>query len=80
LLWWAIIGLGFIIEANKSFGVTGVMIFYSGHILADTIWYGLISIVIGTTRKFINNNLYRVIILSLGAYLFSSVLTFFIKL
>lgn len=79
LLWWAIIGLGFLIEAYKSFGVTGVMVFYSGHILADTIWYGLISIVIGTTRKFINNNLYRVIIISLGCILVFFGFSFFYK-
>lgn len=68
-LWWAIIGLGFLIQAYQSFGTGGVMMFYTGHILADFLWYGFISIIIGTTRKFINDKLYRVIIVLLGCLL-----------
>jgi threonine/homoserine/homoserine lactone efflux protein len=68
-LWWVIIGLGFLIQAYQSFGTTGVMMFYIGHILADFLWYGFISIVIGTTRKFINDKLYRLVIVLLGCLL-----------
>lgn len=69
LLWWAIIGLGFLLAAFKSFGVAGVVVFYSGHILADFIWYGLISTIIGKTRRFISERAYRVIIFGLGGML-----------
>ena len=69
LLWWAIIGLGFLIQAYKLFGAAGVIIFFTGHILADFIWYGFVSIVVGTTRKFIKVNLYRIIIAFLGGVL-----------
>lgn len=69
LLWWAVIGLGFLIQAYKSFGAPGVFVFYIGHISADFIWYGLVSIIVGTTRKFIKENLYRVIIVLLGGLL-----------
>lgn len=68
-LWWAVIGLGFLLQAYQAFGAAGVLTFYAGHILADFIWYGLISILIGTTRKFINENLYRLIIVILGGLL-----------
>jgi threonine/homoserine/homoserine lactone efflux protein len=69
LLWWAIIGLGFLLGAYKSFGVTGVAVFYLGHILADFLWYGAISTLIGKTRRFISKRLYRGIVIGLGCLL-----------
>jgi len=79
LLWWVIIGLGFLIQAYKSFGTAGVFVFYIGHILADFIWYGLISIIVGTTRKFIKENLYRIVIVVLGCLLIFFGGSFFYK-
>ena len=69
LLWWAIVGLGFLLDAYKVFGVAGVVLFYLGHVSADFIWYGAISAIIGKTRKFIGQNLYRIIIALLGCVL-----------
>ncbi|MCR6544566.1 LysE family transporter [Dehalobacterium formicoaceticum] len=69
LIWWVIIGLGFLLEAYKSFGPLGVLVFYVGHISADFIWYGLVSTVVGSTRKFIKENIYRIIIAVLGGLL-----------
>lgn len=77
LLWWAVIGLGFLIQAYKLFGSAGVLIFFTGHILADFIWYGSVSLIVGTTRKFIKVNLYRVIIAFLGGVLIFFGGTFF---
>ena len=69
LLWWSIIGLGFIMQAFNSFGIAGVVIYYIGHICADYIWYGSISVIVGTTRKFIREKPYRVLIAALGGLL-----------
>ncbi len=69
LLWWAIVGLGFIMQSYQSLGYMGAGIYYLGHIAADFGWYGLISIVVGKTRKFIKEKPYRVIIIVLGAML-----------
>lgn len=69
LIWWAVIGLGFIMQAYEAFGYLGVGLYYLGHITADTLWYGLISIVVGKTRKFIKEGPYRVIIVLLGGVL-----------
>lgn len=69
LLWWAVVGLGFVMQSYQEMGYIGVGIFYIGHILADFIWYGAISIIIGKTRKFIKEKPYRVIIVILGAAL-----------
>lgn len=65
-IWWAIIGLGFIIEAYKTMGYLGVAVYFLGHCFADTLWYTLISTVVGTTRRFIKATLYRIIIACLG--------------
>lgn len=69
LLWWAIVGLGFIMQSYDSFGYTGVSVYYFGHIAADVIWYGFISVVVGTTRKFIKETPYRITIAVLGSTL-----------
>lgn len=69
LLWWAVVGLGFIIQAYESFGLAGVAVYYFGHISADIGWYGLVSAVVGTTRRFISEKLYRIILVILGALL-----------
>ena len=44
-VWWATLGLGFLIQAQKM-GVTGILLFYSGHILADFMWYTAVSLVV----------------------------------
>ncbi len=69
ILWWAVIGLGFIMQSYQSLGFMGAGIYYLGHITADFAWYGLISIVVGRTRKFIKERPYRSIITVLGAML-----------
>lgn len=69
LLWWAVVGLGFIMQSYESFGLAGVAVYYFGHISADIGWYGLVSAVVGTTRRFISEKLYRIILVILGALL-----------
>jgi threonine/homoserine/homoserine lactone efflux protein len=69
LLWWAVVGFGFILQSYRLFGTAGVILYYLGHISADFTWYGLISVIAGTTRHLIKEKLYRVIIGTLGALL-----------
>jgi threonine/homoserine/homoserine lactone efflux protein len=61
LLWWASIGLGYIMHALK-FGLLGVTAFFLGHILADLAWYGLISLGITKGQHLFSNNFYRKLI------------------
>ena len=42
LIWWATIGLGYIMYSSK-FGAAGVAAFFFGHISADITWYALVS-------------------------------------
>lgn len=68
-VWWAAVGLGLMMDAYNLLGLTGVVLFYTGHILSDFTWYTFVSFVIGKTRRFINMKVYKVIILILGAVL-----------
>lgn len=57
-LWWATFGLAYILQAEKL-GIAGVLVFFIGHILADFLWYGLISFTIGKGRRFFSVAAYR---------------------
>jgi threonine/homoserine/homoserine lactone efflux protein len=57
-VWWATFGLAYILQSRKS-GLSGVIAFFLGHILADFFWYSLVSFSIGTGRRFFSNSIYR---------------------
>ncbi len=61
LIWWASIGLGYIMTSVK-YGIPGVTAFFTGHILADLAWYTLISYGIAKGRHFFNDTHYRKLI------------------
>ncbi len=61
LIWWASIGLGYIMYAIK-FGIIGITAFFFGHILADLAWYCLISFGVARGRRFFSDSLYRKLI------------------
>ncbi|MDY6989547.1 MAG: LysE family transporter [Thermodesulfobacteriota bacterium] len=57
-IWWATIGLGYIVYATK-FGTVGVMAFFSGHISADFAWYLAVSFAVSKGRWFIGDKTYK---------------------
>jgi threonine/homoserine/homoserine lactone efflux protein len=57
-IWWATIGLGYVLSARET-GLLGVAVFFSGHILTDTLWYTLVSVGIWRGRKIMPLFLYR---------------------
>ena len=57
-IWWATIGLGYIMHSVK-FGIAGVVVFFVGHILADLAWYALISFSVAKGRSFFTDTIYR---------------------
>ena len=61
IIWWATIGLGYIVYAMK-FGAVGVIAFFAGHISADFAWYSVVSFGISKGRNFITDRLYKGII------------------
>ncbi|MGW8194095.1 MAG: LysE family transporter [Desulforhopalus sp.] len=68
LIWWASIGLGYILHSLK-FGLLGVAAFFTGHILADLAWYAAVSFGIAKGRHLFDNALYRKLIGGCGLFL-----------
>ena len=61
IIWWATIGLGYILQSSE-YGLAGILSFFSGHILADLTWYTIISTAVGKGRSFFSDKVYRGII------------------
>ena len=60
-IWWASIGLGYILY-SMQYGPPGVVFFFLGHIAADFAWYAVVSLAVGRGRRFFSDRLYRIII------------------
>jgi len=67
-LWWATIGLGYLVAAMK-YGIRGIIVFFLGHIAADYAWYALISLGISRGRRLIKDRSYRIMIRICGIFL-----------
>ena len=57
-IWWASIGLGYIMQSVK-FGLLGVVSFFAGHILADLAWYAVVSFGVAKGRNYFSDIVYR---------------------
>lgn len=60
-IWWLTIGFGLLLGARKA-GFVAIIIFFIGHILADFVWYSVVSFFIGKGRQFISLKIYKGII------------------
>lgn len=67
-LWWATIGLGYLITAMKM-GILGVVAFFLGHISADFAWYSLVSLGVSRGKTFLKDSGYRGLIRVCGVFL-----------
>lgn len=68
IVWWATIGLGYITYSMK-YSAAGIAAFFSGHIMADLIWYSFVSFGISRGRRFISDRVYRGIIAACASVL-----------
>lgn len=58
ILWWASIGLGYIVY-SAQLGALGIACFFLGHILADLSWYTFISYGVVKGKRFMSDRGYR---------------------
>ncbi len=80
-IWWATIGVTYLLWALEL-GTAGIVSFFTGHILSDLTWYALVSFIIATGRKVINDSVYSwllfgcgLTLIGLGSYfLFSGII------
>ncbi len=75
-VWWLTIGLAYIFIAAKV-GIWGVVIFFFGHILADFLWYSIVSTSVSFGRKFMTDGIYRGVVTVCGVFLLGFSLYFF---
>lgn len=67
-IWWVSIGLAYIMHSLR-FGKWGVFFFFTGHILADFIWYALISMAVWKGKSFLSDRTYRYLIAVCAVFL-----------
>ena len=67
-VWWLTIGLSLVLTAQKA-GVVAICIFFMGHILADVIWYSIVSFTVSKGKKFITDKVYNGIMKTCGLIL-----------
>ena len=60
-IWWATIGLTYIMQSMKA-GTMGVTAFFAGHILGDLFWYAAVSITVWKGRRLLSDRGYRFLI------------------
>ncbi|MBN1768825.1 MAG: LysE family transporter [Prolixibacteraceae bacterium] len=68
IIWWATIGLGYVVYA-RQFGAWGVVFFFTGHIAGDLIWYWAISFAVSKGKTLFTDKVYRILIGVCGGFL-----------
>lgn len=70
VMWWAIIGLSFMLNFNINFdNPMGILLFYLGHILGDFAWYVPISIFVYLGGRSINPKVFKYVLIGCGAFM-----------
>ncbi len=70
ILWWVTVGLGYITLSMEK-GTLGLTSFFTGHILADLVWYSLISVAVVGGMRFLSAKIYSGVIAVCGVFLFA---------
>jgi threonine/homoserine/homoserine lactone efflux protein len=67
-VWWATIGLSYIAFSMK-YGTLGISIFFTGHILADLVWYAFVAALIYFGKRWVGDRGFRAVIALCGILL-----------
>ena len=68
--WWAVIGLGFMVNYNISFSnPVGLLLFFIGHELGDIVWYVPVSTFTYLGGKKLNPKIYRYILIICASFM-----------
>ncbi len=67
-LWWATIGLGYLL-LSRNHGMTGILSFVAGHILADAAWYLFVGIAVSAGRGWFTDRVYRGVVSACALFL-----------
>lgn len=78
ILWWASTGMESI-RQSYAFGLAGILMFFTGHIISDFTWYSAVSIAFSKGKRLISYSVYRWLILILGVFISCFALYFIIS-
>jgi threonine/homoserine/homoserine lactone efflux protein len=68
--WWVTVGATYLAYPEvQALGLTGLLVFYLGHITGDLLWDSILSGVVGRGRRWITDSVYKWLIVVCGAYL-----------
>ena len=68
--WWVTVGTTYMAFPQvQALGLTGLLVFYFGHIAGDYLWDCILSGVVGRGRKWITDAAYKWMIVTCGTYL-----------
>ena len=68
--WWAVIGLGFLVNFNITFATPiGLLLFFIGHELGDIVWYLPISTFVSLGGKSLNPKIYKYMLLVCAGFM-----------
>ena len=65
--WWITVAAGYLAEA-QALGIASIATFFLGHISADYVWDTLLSTIIGSGKNWINDSVYKGIIIFCGLF------------
>lgn len=68
IVWWATIGLSYIAFSVK-YGPLGISLFYTGHILADLVWFAFVALLVHFGKRWVNDRAFQVVIALCGVLL-----------
>ncbi len=74
-IWWATIGLGYLVISAKA-GAVGIAAFFAGHILSDVAWYVAVGAMVSAGRGRFTDTVYRWIVGACAAFLVVFALSF----
>ncbi len=57
-LWWATVGLGYMVIAREN-GAAGLAAFLTGHLMADLVWYSVVSSLVAGGKRWLTDSIYR---------------------
>lgn len=74
-LWWLTGGAALLISSYR-YGIVGLLVFFTGHILADLIWYSFISYLVSGGKRFFNQQVFNGALGACGLFLMVFALKF----
>jgi len=68
-VWWATVGNVFTMKGMELAGLVGVAVFLTSHWISDLLWYTMVSLSVGKSKRYMSNQIYRVVLGVCGLFL-----------